>query len=270
MVVPAYAVMPSVGSGGMTGTHPPAPADDVHEWVSFEDLDESRTWVFDATYLRSHHHCIWGAGCQGVLDGPAADLAQGCCSYGAHFVDDDDVQTVVRAFVKVRPEHMQFHAKAVRGGFLRAADPDPDQDPETVPTVTRLVDDACIFLNRPGFAGGAGCALHIAAVAAGERPLDWKPNVCWQVPMRLEHTTDENGHVTSRLREWKRRDWGDGGAEFHWWCTEAPEAFTNDEPVYVSARDEISELIGTANYTRLVELIERPTWTPLPHPAVRR
>ena len=113
-------------------------------------------------------------------------------------------------------------------------------------TVTRLVDDACIFLNRPGFAGGAGCALHIAALEAGERPLDWKPNVCWQVPIRLEHATDENGHLTSRLREWKRRDWGEGGAEFHWWCTESPEAFVGAEPVYVTSRDEIVELVGQA------------------------
>jgi hypothetical protein len=221
--------------------------------------------VFDATYLRSNHRCIYGEGCEGILDGPAADLAQGCCSYGAHFVDDDDVQTVVRAFVRVRPEHMQFHAKAVRGGFLRPGDPDD----ETSATTTRLVDDACIFLNRPGFAGGAGCSLHIAAVAAGERPLDWKPNVCWQVPLRLEHTTDDNGHVTSRLREWKRRDWGPGGEEFHWWCTEAPEAFSASEPVYRTVRDEIVELIGAANYERLIELLERPQWTPLPHPVVR-
>ena len=59
-----------------------------------------------------------------------------------------------------------------------------------------------------------GCALHIAALEAGERPMDWKPSVCWQVPLRLEHSTDESGHVTSRLREWKRRDWGEGGSDF--------------------------------------------------------
>ena len=39
--------------------------------------------------------CIYGAGCKGVLDGDATELAQGCCSYGAHFIDDDDVQTVL-------------------------------------------------------------------------------------------------------------------------------------------------------------------------------
>ncbi len=241
--------------------------DDVHEWVSFEDPDEQRTWIFDATYLRSNHRCIYGEGCQGVLDAPAEDMAQGCCSYGAHFVDDDDVQTVVRAFVRLEPRHMQFHKKAVKGGFLRPGEPDDEGKPTTV---TRLVDDACIFLNRPGFEGGVGCALHIAAVDAGDRPLDWKPNVCWQVPIRLEHSTDDHGHVTSRLREWKRRDWGEGGDDFHWWCTEAREAFSGKDPVYVASRDEIVELVGERIYDRMVELLERPGWIPLPHPTVRR
>ena len=96
-----------------------AEPEDLHEWISFEDPDEERTWVFDATFLRSNYRCIYGAGCRGILDAPAPELQQGCCSYGAHFVDDDDVAGVVKAFVRVRPEQMQFHAKARRGGFLR-------------------------------------------------------------------------------------------------------------------------------------------------------
>jgi len=27
---------------------------DLHEWISFEDDAEQRTWVFDATFLRSN------------------------------------------------------------------------------------------------------------------------------------------------------------------------------------------------------------------------
>jgi hypothetical protein len=227
----------------------------VREWVSFDDPEEQRTWVFDATFLRSNYTCIYGAGCQGVLDADATELQQGCCSYGAHFVDEDDVASLVQAFVRLEPRHMQHHAEAVRAGFLDTGEPAADGSPVTV---TRLVDDACIFLNRPGFAGGVGCALHIAALEAGERPLDWKPNVCWQVPIRLEHSTDENGHVTSRLRDWKRRDWGDGGADFHWWCTEAPEAYVGRLPVYVSARDEIVELVGQVVYDLLVGLLADP------------
>ena len=254
------------GTLAVVGRRSSAQASDVHEWISFEDPTEDRTWLIDATYMRSSHRCIYGEGCKGVLDADATEMQQGCCSYGAHFVDDDDVQTVVRAFVKLQPHHMQFHGEATRDGFLEPGEPDDEGAPTTV---TRQVDDACIFLNRPGFDGGTGCALHIAAMAAGERPLDWKPNVCWQVPIRLEHETDGTGHVTSRLREWKRRDWGDGGSEFHWWCTEAPEAFTGTDPVYIASADEIIELVGREIYDLMVSQLTRPTWVPLPHPTVR-
>ncbi len=238
------------------------PAIDLHELISFEDPDEQRTWVFDATFLRSNWSCIFGSGCKGVLDADATEMVQGCCSYGAHFVDDDDVQTVVSAVVRLEPRHWQHHKTGRKKGFLDVGDDGA--------TVTRLVDDACIFLNRPDFEGGAGCALHVAAMEAGERPLDWKPNVCWQLPLRLENHTDDNGYVTSTLREWKRRDWGAGGQEFHWWCTESDDAFVGSNPVYEYLRDEIIEMVGQAPYDRMVELITRPKWTPLPHPAIRR
>ena len=156
-----------------------------------------------------------------MLTGPAEHLQQGCCSYGAHFIDDDDLAAVEQAAARLTKEQWQFRAKGKRGGIL-AKDDDGAR-------TTRVVDGACIFLNRPGFAGGVGCALHIGALEAGERPLDWKPDVCWQLPLRLEERTDEHGHVTSFVREWKRRDWGDGGHEFHWWCTDSPEAFRRSQ-----------------------------------------
>ncbi len=243
---------------------------DTHEWISFDDDVDTRTWVFDATFLRSNWSCIYGNGCKGVLDADATEMAQGCCSYGAHFVDDDDVQTVVRAVVRLTPKVWQYAKQGRKHGFLAAA-PDADGgDGDGDATVSRLVDDACIFLNRPGFPGGPGCALHRAALDANERPMDWKPNVCWQLPLRLDQHTDDNGHLTSTLREWKRRDWGPGGAEFHWWCTESPDAFVGSVPVFEYLRDEISGMVGDRVYAQMVTLLTRPRWTPLPHPAVRR
>jgi len=41
-------------------------------------------------------------------------------------------------------------------------------------------------------------------------------------------------------------------------------------PVYKSLRDEIVELIGEEIYDLMVEALERPKWTPLPHPVVRQ
>jgi hypothetical protein len=198
-----------------------------------------------------------------VLTGPAPELEQGCCSYGAHFIDDADIAAVERAAARLTDAQWQHRRKGRRGGVLRTQDDGS--------RITRLVDGACIFLNRPGFAGGAGCSLHQAALAAGERPMDWKPDVCWQLPLRLQEHTDDHGHVTSMLREWKRRDWGEGGSEFHWWCTESPDAFVGAEPVFVTMRDEIVELVGERAYTTLVDVLaaRRPK-TRLPHPAVRR
>ncbi len=246
----------------------PSPPDDLHEWVSFEDPDEQRTWVFDASYLRSNYMCIYGQGCKGIGEHEAPELHHGCCSHGAHFVDDDDIANLARHAERLTAQHWQFHKKGhSKKGYLAHADADADESPVTT---TRVVDGGCIFLNRVGFEGGVGCALHIAAAQLGERPMDWKPSVCWQVPIRLEHSTDESGHVTSRLRDWKRRDWGEGGADFAWWCTEEPDAFVGSEPLYVSARDEIVELVGEHVYRAMVEVLQRPDWVALPHPAVRR
>jgi hypothetical protein len=242
---------------------------DLHEYVSFDAPDEHRTWVFDVTFLLSPWRCIYGHGCQGVLTAAAPELEQGCCSYGAHFVDEDDANSVLEAAGRLTTDQWQHGRLAVRrGGPIRRT--------AKGTLVTRLVDGACIFLNRPGFPGGAGCALHRAALEAGERPMDWKPDVCWQLPLRLSETTDDSGQVVSTLREWKRRDWGAGGLEFHWWCTEAPDAFIGATPVYVALRDEIVELVGTWAYDRFVEHVTArangrpPEERYLPHPALRR
>jgi hypothetical protein len=236
---------------------------DEHEWYSFEDDHEYRTWVFDLTFLASSWTCIYGRGCPGVLTGPAPELEQGCCSYGAHFTGDEDRARVEARIAELGEDEWQFRAEAeAAGGAIHV-----NEDDETV---TRQADGACIMLNRPGFPAGAGCALHQAALARHESPLAWKPDVCWQLPLRLVEESDDHGHVTSTLREWKRRDWGEGGDEFDWWCTEDDLAFVGRKPVYEALRDEIVALVGQAPYDRVVRYLERKRAAKLlPHPAVR-
>jgi hypothetical protein len=237
----------------------------AHEWVSFPDPDENRAWIFDVTFLLSGWHCIYGRGCQGVLTGPAPELEQGCCSYGAHFTDADDSARVLAAAKGLTAAQWQFRARGRRGGMVRT-----DEDGALV---TRLVDGACIFLNRPGFAGGAGCALHRGALEGDARPMDFKPDVCWQLPLRRADQTDEAGHVTSTVGQWDRRHWGDGGMEFHWWCTDAPEAFGGREPVYRHLRDELIGLCGADVYALVATYLDARRGSAvvaLPHPAVRR
>jgi len=236
--------------------------DHAHEWISFDDGEEERTWVFDVTFLLSHWGCIWGRGCQGVLTGPAPELEQGCCSYGAHFTDDEDRARVEAAAETLTAEQWQFRRQGRQRGVVKRNQKGED--------MSRLVDDACIFLNRPGFPGGAGCALHRAALERGERPLDLKPNVCWQLPLRRDDADDDDGHVTSTIRQWDRSHWGAGGEEFHWWCTEAPEAFGEREPVYRTLREELVELTTPQAYDRVAAYLDERTAgpaRPVPHPA---
>ena len=259
----------------MSTPSPPLPAD--REWVSFEDPGESRTWVFDVTFLASGWRCIFAQGCQGVLTGPAPELVQGCCSYGAHLTDDDDVARVEAAAASLTDEQWQFARQGRRRGVVKAT-PAGER-------VTRLVEDACIFLNRPGFGAGPGCALHQAALGRGQPPLALKPEVCWQLPLRREDADPVDGHVTSTVTEWGRRHWGGGGEEFHWWCTEAPEAF-DGEPVYRSMAAELRAMVGAEVYAGLAAYLDRrrgeggeggrgrlePSGdgsVPLPHPTVR-
>ncbi len=81
----------------------------AREWVSFADpADEGRTWQIDVTFLLSSWECIFGCGCQGIWTEPTPELAQGCCSYGAHFSDKADRDHVVKAARSLTADEWQF------------------------------------------------------------------------------------------------------------------------------------------------------------------
>jgi hypothetical protein len=271
----------------------------AHEWISFPDPDEERTWVFDVTFLESTWMCVYGSSCQGVRTGPAADLVEGCCTYGAHLTGKHDAKRVAAAAATLTPDVWQFADQARSASKKKTSGEKLAifEKGEADVLTTRIVEDACIFLNRPEFPGGPGCALHRAALERGVAPLSMKPDVCWQLPLRREDDQASNGHVTSVVRQWERRDWGEGGDEFHWWCTEAGDAFIGAQPVYVSLRDELVAMTGRRVYRRLADYLvtrarERSDaeasdqartpslpgrgnglgtpWVRVPHPAVRR
>jgi len=219
----------------------------ARKWISTVEADGA-TWLFDLSFLASSWTCIFGSGCQGIHETDTTELGHGCCSHGAHFADTEDRTSVRQAIARLRPDQWQNRRIAKELGGPLAKDDDGAW-------VTRTHNGVCIFHNDADFAGGGGCALHGAALAAGERPLDWKPDVCWQLPLRLEVRTDENGRVTNVLRAWDRADWGDGGDSFHWWCTESSEAFIGHRRVVQELADEITELIGADRYRWLAEQI---------------
>ena len=85
--------------------------------------------------------------------------------------------------------------------FRHAIDAD-DVFSDGTRTNTKVVDGACIFFNRPGFDGGEGCALHLAALRAGESPTAWKPSVCWQLPIKVDWEEQTDGTEIATVRGW--------------------------------------------------------------------
>jgi hypothetical protein len=233
-------------------------------WVEFTDpADEAQVFRCDLTWLTSNWMCIFGQGCPGIY---AERPLDGCCTLGAHFSDKDDEKRV-RGFVRqLDPEHWQFHAAGRKNGWVET---DEDGDRKTA-----VHEGACIFLNRPGFPGGEGCALHGLALRQGRHPLETKPDVCWQLPIRRTfrdvELPDGTSYTEVGIGEYDRRGWGPGGHDLDWYCTANTEAHVAREPVYVSLRPELVELMGQKAYDELERhCVERiaARQRPAPHPA---
>ncbi len=243
--------------------------DVTRAWVEFPDpADDEQVFRCDLTWLTSRWNCLFGNGCQGITPGRAAD---GCCTLGAHFSDEEDEQRVAGHVARLTPETWQFHD--VGTGALGWTEVNDEGERQT-----RRWQGACIFNNRAGFEGGAGCALHTLALREGREPLETKPDVCWQVPIRRSYEWvelpdgEEVLYVT--VGEYDRRGWGSGGHDLHWWCTSAPSAHGAGQPVYESYRAELTELMGKPGYDRLAELCAERLAGQLPllaeHPATAR
>jgi hypothetical protein len=230
-------------------------------YVEFTNpADESEVMRCDLTWLTSSYMCIFGQGCHGIYkDAPEV----GCCTLGAHFADKEDERRV-KAYVEQLDEDLwQFHP----GRPVRKSDwIEKDEEGERK-TLTIEVDgqQACVFHNRTDFApangpGGAGCALHALALQQGRNPLETKPDVCWQLPIRRKFREVERQDGTSytevSIGEYDRRGWGPGGHDLDWYCSGNTEAHVAVEPVYLTHEAELVELMGRPAYAELVRHCE--------------
>jgi hypothetical protein len=206
-----------------------------------EIVEADTVWRFDRDFLESRWTCLWGRGCLGIGTEPAPHLGLGCCSVGAELADVDEARLIAALAATLSPERFERYAQALDEGIF-------SDEPRAN---TRVVDGACIFLNRPGFIGGAGCALHLAAIDAGETPLEWKPSVCWQLPIKVDWVTGAGGSEVATVRRWGRRDWGEEGETMAWCCTEGSLAYIADRPVIESLGAELEAVVGTAVYVEL-------------------
>jgi hypothetical protein len=220
----------------------------TRETVTFRDA-RGWSWEFDLTFMLSSYECIWGRGCP---DTKLEHTARGCCVDGVEIYQGDG------------DTRGRDDLKRIRGRVKQLTDEDwqnrrvaltrSERDPwgkarfKRDSVHTRLYRGACIFHNRVDHPGGAGCAFHVAALRRGENPIDWKPRICWQVPLYFD--IDHETRATT-VRACRTVDWGGAGI-LDWWCTERPDAFKADQPVYLTMADELRRVCGAAVYDELV------------------
>jgi hypothetical protein len=247
-------------------------------WLEFPDpedisRDPAVVYRMDLTWLTSRWTCIFGSGCPGIYADRPDD---GCCSLGAHYADEQDRLRVEGLARELGGDEWQFREVGLSDGVSEL-----DGEGEAK---TRVIEGACVFLNRPGFAGGAGCVLHRLALERGLPLTSTKPEVCWQLPIRRSYAEatrpDGTAYTVVEIAEYDRRGWGEGGHDLDWYCTTAVEAHVGAQPVYLSCRAELVELVGQPAYDVMAEhcrarerallalaLGSRPPAGLAPHPA---
>ncbi|MFC0453372.1 hypothetical protein [Rhodococcus jostii] len=235
---------------------PEVALDFAREWVEFLDPDDAGHLIAaDMTWLLSRWTCVFGTpACQGIIAGRPDD---GCCSHGAFLSDEEDVERLHESVKLLRPADWQFMKVGLgKRGYIE------EDELEGEPALrTRRYRGACIFLNRPGFEGGIGCALHSMALRRGIEPLEVKPDVCWQLPIRRTQEwverPDGEQILKTTITEYDRRGWGEGGSDLNWYCSGSPDAHVGSKAVWQSYAPELTELLGKAAYRELARLCKR-------------
>ena len=142
----------------------------------------------------------------------------------------------------LEPERFQYHAEAAATGGIFSDD---------TRATTRVVDGACIFLNRPGLrrrrrlrpAPGRARRRRVAdrveavGVLAAAGRVDWEPLA--------------DGRERPRCGAGPRADWGDEGETMAWCCTEGDRAYVGDRPVIESLAEELEDIVGSEVYVEL-------------------
>jgi hypothetical protein len=208
----------------------------------YEEIDAGETiWRFEKDFFTSNWTCIWGKGCKGIDVAEDTTKNFGCCSLGCE-LDGVEEAMNLSAYAAMIPQHLfQFSAEAKTNGIFA----------NEKNSATRVIDGACIFLNRNGFSGGTGCALHLGALHFEESITEWKPSVCWQLPIKVDWEMREDNVEVATVHRWDRKAWGEVGDDMAWCCTEGSEAYCGESRVIDSLSEEIAGIVGEPVFVEL-------------------
>ena len=156
--------------------HPP----DLHEYVSFDAPTSTARGCSTSRSSPARGAASTGTAARACSPRRRPSMEQGCCSYGAHFVDEDDANAALEAADRLTTDQWQHRrwrcgAAGPSGGRPRApSSPGWSTAPASSST-------------------GPGSPVAPAAPCTGRprgrrAPLDWKPDVCWQLPLRLSES----------------------------------------------------------------------------------
>lgn len=204
----------------------------LKRWI--EITTSTKTWLVDTEFLLSDYECQWGTGCKGINPN-RPDL--GCCANGA-YLTDSDVELLKDKVPQLKDSEWQHKTDdyltkskyKTRLGIKR-------WDGQLKTSVQNDDDEVsgCVFANDPDFQGGMGCALHIAAVNRGEDFIEWKPEICWQMPLYIEEIEELEVNIL-RMFHW-------GESDYPWFCERDREMWVGKNPVYQSMSKELKKML---------------------------
>lgn len=203
------------------------------QWVDIPKYQEDGTvdpddlyWRVDMTFMMSTYRCTYGSGCKGT-----GKSNHGCCDNPA-FLDMDQVR-------RLQPYVDRLNDRKRYGKWYVKFSED------NVRTAVR--GEHCIFLDPDG------CALHKASLVHGEDYRDGKPEICWQVPIFIEHTDD-----ASYITNWEDEDWW---GKNDWLCTAEPDNYrTNgvaNQYAYQTLEPELRRIMGDKAFQLLLGSCEK-------------
>lgn len=238
----------------------------------FTFIYEDEQYMVNLSFLASNYTCIYGKGTCGFRVGvnePTYRTDIGGCCFGGVDVFTEEREHMEEMASQLTPELVNpaTYERIKDGkGFKHTY----DAEGNITASHTRIWDGGCVFANRANEGDKRGCSFHHLAESKGLEHVDAMPNICWAHPIVFsELDVDDDPDVMSGvihvISNASYETWNfevteaTGSADdlIQAVCTESPDTYIGDRPVYKSYSRELIELLGQECYDMLVVEIER-------------